>query len=78
MSCSLAGSPIDPTSSCGDVDGDVLALGFDRRREVGDDAAEELLMSQGARLERLLPRIEPGEPQQVLDQPLHARRCGAR
>ena len=37
-------------------------------------ALKDLLHVAARRLEQLLPRIEPREPQQVLDQPLHARR----
>ena len=65
---------VDLTRLGRDVDRDPLTLRLDRRGEVGNDGAEDLLDVAACSLERLLPRIEPRQPQQVLDQPLHPRR----
>ena len=58
----------------GNLDRDPLALGFDRRRQIGNHAAEDLTHVAARHLQRLLTRIETRQAQQVLDQPLHARR----
>ena len=78
MSWSLAGSPSTCAASTGTSIAIALPLGFDRRRQVRNHAAEDLTHVAARHLQRLLTRIETRQSQQVLDQPLHARACAAR
>src|SRR5688572_17255877 len=55
----------------GNVDGDSLALRLDRRREVRDDSGEDVADVALTGIERLLPRVEPRQPQQIRDEALH-------
>ena len=50
---------------------DVLLARFDQRLELVDHAVEHRLHGEGRTLERLLARVEPCQPEQVLHQPLH-------
>ena len=48
---------------------------LERRRDVGDDRLRRALrVSQRDEVERLLAGVEPRQPQQILDQPLHPLR----
>ena len=51
--------------------------GLDLRRQVGEHRVEGVAQAAPGALERLLPRVEPRQPQQVLHEPLHARGVAA-
>src|SRR5690606_5713903 len=53
-------------------DGDVLPTLVDGRLQVGQDAREQALDGRLGQFQRLLPRVEPRQAQQVLHQPFHA------
>jgi hypothetical protein len=72
--CRAAWRVGDQRRRSGDTDVDRLLLLRGDRLEVVGDAASAAVDIARHDLDRLLSRIEPRQPQQILDQPLHARR----
>ena len=74
MSCSFAASVTSVAASGATMIVDGLLLLRGDRLEVVGDAAQQALDIARHDLHGLLPGIEPRQPQQILHQPLHARR----
>ena len=74
-SCSFAGIARAPSPRPARRSTDDLLRGVRvGERQVGLDAAEERLDGARHALERLLTGVEPREPQQIADEPLHPQR----